>query len=101
MSNSNDHCHRHQHHIPTLIVKKRDGKSLTDDEISFLIDAIANRRIDDAQIGIDCWFIVVISWVYCECNDALIDDAHIDKLTVATKASSVERSLKLSNVDFG
>ena len=39
------------HHIPTLISKKRDGKSLTGDEIDFLVNAIANRKIDDAQIG--------------------------------------------------
>jgi len=39
------------HHIPTLIIKKRDGKPLTDDEINFLIDAITNKRIDQAQIG--------------------------------------------------
>ena len=43
------------YHIPSLIAKKRDGKSFTADEINFLINAIANKRIDDAQIGMNIY----------------------------------------------
>jgi thymidine phosphorylase len=39
------------YHIPTLIAKKRDGKSFTDDEINFLIGAVARHQIDEAQVG--------------------------------------------------
>ena len=37
--------------IPELIALKRDGKELTDKQISFLIDSIASNRIQPEQIG--------------------------------------------------
>lgn len=39
------------YHIPTLIGKKRDSQSFTKDEINFLISAVANNQIDEAQVG--------------------------------------------------
>lgn len=39
------------YHIPTLIGKKRDDQSFTKDEINFLISAVANNQIDEAQVG--------------------------------------------------
>ena len=37
--------------IPELIALKRDGKELTDKQISFLIDSIASNRMQPEQIG--------------------------------------------------
>jgi thymidine phosphorylase len=42
---------RHQFNIPTLIAKKRDGKSFTKDEIQFVVSAISGGLMDSAQIG--------------------------------------------------
>lgn len=37
--------------IPGIIARKRDGKELSDDETKFLVKAIADRDIHDAQLG--------------------------------------------------
>jgi thymidine phosphorylase len=39
------------YNIRELISKKRDGKSFTDDEMKFFIEAVAKKQVDDAQIG--------------------------------------------------
>ena len=38
-------------YIPSLLVKKREGQALTDQEIHFLIDGFCNGDVEDYQMS--------------------------------------------------
>lgn len=40
--------------ISDLIIKKRDGKELTDDEIQFFIKELVEERLEGSQLGRLC-----------------------------------------------
>jgi len=37
--------------IRDITVKKRDGKSLTKDEIRYFIDCVSKNKVEDCQLG--------------------------------------------------
>ena len=40
-----------QLHIPDIIIKKRDGHALNQDEIEFFVEGVVNNSIQQAQLG--------------------------------------------------
>ena len=40
-----------QFRMPDIIMKKRDGHVLTEEEIEFFVDGVVNKTIQQAQLG--------------------------------------------------
>ncbi len=45
--------------IPDIIIKKRDGKELTKDEIDYFINGVVDGHVTDAQTGMISVYIMV------------------------------------------
>lgn len=45
--------------IVDVIIKKRDGKELTDEEIKFVIKELVDGRLESSQLGISIEFLSV------------------------------------------
>ena len=51
VSDENGIKSKRQYHISDIIIKKRDGQTLTQDEIEFFVEGIVDNSIQKAQLG--------------------------------------------------
>lgn len=50
--------------IPDLIKKKRDGRALSDEEITAFIQAVTSKTIQDSQIGTNSLTHIKLNWLH-------------------------------------